>query len=140
MKRTLRTRHFTPALLLGLLTGLGSAPAYADDTEIYFSAAANTGQNTVNLPNVMLVLDTSQSMSANRVILDDDSSVTRIEALKFKQLLRPGRELSLRLTRGRSAGGFQFELADGDDVFSSGRVSTAPGERSASAPVAGGAP
>jgi 3-hydroxymyristoyl/3-hydroxydecanoyl-(acyl carrier protein) dehydratase len=48
----------------------------------------------------------------------------RIEVLKFKQLLRPGRELTLRVSRGRGAGRFDFALADGDEVFASGRVAT----------------
>lgn len=53
-------------------------------------------------------------------------AVRRIEVLKFKQLLLPGRELDLRVTRGKSPGSFHFEFADGDEVFSSGRVMTVP--------------
>jgi 3-hydroxymyristoyl/3-hydroxydecanoyl-(acyl carrier protein) dehydratase len=53
-------------------------------------------------------------------------AVRRIEVLKFKQLLVPGRELTLRVTRGPRPESFHFELADGDEIFSTGRVTTGP--------------
>jgi 3-hydroxymyristoyl/3-hydroxydecanoyl-(acyl carrier protein) dehydratase len=53
-------------------------------------------------------------------------AVRRIEVLKFKQLLLPGRELTLCVSRGRRPESFHFELVDGDEIFSTGRVSTGP--------------
>ena len=53
-------------------------------------------------------------------------AVRRIEVLKFKQLLLPGRELTLRVTRGRRPESFHFELVDGDEIFATGRVTTGP--------------
>jgi 3-hydroxymyristoyl/3-hydroxydecanoyl-(acyl carrier protein) dehydratase len=53
-------------------------------------------------------------------------AVRRIEVLKFKQLLLPGRELTLRVARGRRPESFHFELVDGDEIFSTGRVMTGP--------------
>jgi len=53
-------------------------------------------------------------------------AVRSIEVLKFKQLLLPGQELTLRVTHGRRPESFLFEFVDGDEVFSSGRVTTGP--------------
>jgi type IV pilus assembly protein PilY1 len=47
---------------ISLTVGAGSA--YADDTEIFFSSGASTGNTALVRPNVLLILDTSGSMSA----------------------------------------------------------------------------
>jgi 3-hydroxymyristoyl/3-hydroxydecanoyl-(acyl carrier protein) dehydratase len=48
--------------------------------------------------------------------------LARIEALKFKKLIRPGEKLTLRLERGADGTGFRFRLASGDTIFSEGRI------------------
>lgn len=50
-----------------------------------------------------------------------------LEGLKFKRPIGPGQRLTLRLTR--AAGSVHFRLADGDSLFSLGRLVTEP-ERS----------
>ena len=56
-------RHFASAAIVTGLTvasGFGIAPAYADDTEVFFSITTETGDKA----NVLFILDTSQSMFA----------------------------------------------------------------------------
>jgi len=48
--------------------------------------------------------------------------LARIEALKFKKPIAPGETLTLRLEGGASSTVFRFRLAEGDVVFSEGRI------------------
>jgi 3-hydroxymyristoyl/3-hydroxydecanoyl-(acyl carrier protein) dehydratase len=48
--------------------------------------------------------------------------LARIEALKFKKPIAPGETLTLRLERDANAMVFRFRLAEGDVVFSEGRI------------------
>jgi 3-hydroxymyristoyl/3-hydroxydecanoyl-(acyl carrier protein) dehydratase len=48
--------------------------------------------------------------------------LTRVEALKFKKLIRPGERLTLRLERDADGTRFRFRLMSGDTIFSEGRI------------------
>jgi predicted hotdog family 3-hydroxylacyl-ACP dehydratase/3-hydroxymyristoyl/3-hydroxydecanoyl-(acyl carrier protein) dehydratase len=48
--------------------------------------------------------------------------VSSIEALKFRQVLRPGQRFELRFSCRPSEGRARFELTEGDSVFASGRL------------------
>ena len=57
-------------------------------------------------------------------------SLTRIERLKFKHPMEPGREFTMTLELNVQSETFRFCLADGRDIFCVGRVAleAAPGE------------
>jgi acyl-coenzyme A synthetase/AMP-(fatty) acid ligase/predicted hotdog family 3-hydroxylacyl-ACP dehydratase/3-hydroxymyristoyl/3-hydroxydecanoyl-(acyl carrier protein) dehydratase len=54
--------------------------------------------------------------------LGDEVGASSIEALKFREVLRPGQEFELRLECPRDEARARFELTAGDSVFASGRV------------------
>ena len=49
-------------------------------------------------------------------------SLTRIEQLKFKRPMEPGREFTMKLERDVQGEMFRFHLAEGPDIFCVGRV------------------
>ncbi len=79
MLRLFYQRHYT--ILLTFLLTFGSGVSQAEDTEIYFSSGSASG-NTSNaiLPNVLLILDTSGSMTAT--VAGTNPSQSRMEVMK----------------------------------------------------------
>jgi type IV pilus assembly protein PilY1 len=59
---------------------ISSGSAYADDTEIFFSSGSATGNQALVRPNVLLILDTSGSMSAT--VAGTNPAQSRIEVMK----------------------------------------------------------
>jgi type IV pilus assembly protein PilY1 len=57
---------------------ISAGSAYADDTEIFFSSGSSTGNTALVRPNVLLILDTSGSMSATV----SGTGKTRIQLMK----------------------------------------------------------
>ncbi len=62
-----------------LSLSVGGGSAYADDTEIFFSSGSSTGNTALVRPNVLLILDTSGSMSAT---VAGTGGKTRIQLMK----------------------------------------------------------
>ena len=54
--------------------------------------------------------------------LDSEVVATSIEALKFREVLRPGQKFDLKLSCAIAEGRARFELVDGERVFASGRL------------------
>jgi len=86
-------------------------------------------------PVVPGVVQTKWVWAAAATLLGRVPEVRALEAVKFKELLLPGRAFSLRVHRQRKAGSDKlcYELTDGDVLFSSGRFllgapSTGPAE------------
>ena len=99
-------------LVLGLIYGLAiGAPVLADDTEIFFGGSS-TAAGTV-LPNVLLILDTSGSMSDK-----DGGSVTRLDRMKeaLGQILASATNINVGLMRfsGEHGGPILFPVKNID--------------------------
>lgn len=54
--------------------------------------------------------------------LGSEVGTSSIEALKFREVLRPGQRFELRLSGRLEEGRARFELTEGDSVFASGRL------------------
>ena len=90
------------AALLGLAYSLTvGAPVWADDTEIYFGSAFSN--NSVIRPNVLLVLDTSSSMT-NMV---DGTGLNRLDNMKqaLHAILDNASNVNVGLMRFHKRGG-----------------------------------
>ena len=90
---------FSLATLLGF-TAAQPARVHADDTEIYLSSAATSG-GTIH-PNVLLVLDTSSSMTST-----DGTGITRLDRMKqaLHVLLDTANNINVGLMRFHRYGG-----------------------------------
>ena len=75
-----------------------------------------------DFPVVPGVLQISWAVRAAERWLGPAPEFERIEALKFKNLLRPGQRLRLFLEWDESRGRLAFRLFEGDTVFSEGRL------------------
>lgn len=78
MFNSFNTKLFYFIACISLTISAGSA--YADDTEIFFSSGSSTGNTALVRPNVLLILDTSGSMSAT--VSGTSPSQSRIEVMK----------------------------------------------------------
>jgi hypothetical protein len=68
-------------------------------------------------------------MDAVRAVAGDDIELAALEALKFKQPMRPGQVVRLRVDVLREPSALQFRFWTGATVFSSGRGRLRPGGR-----------
>ena len=73
-------------------------------------------------PIVAGVVQVHWAMQAIRTLAGETATPQSIEALKFHRVLCPGDLFTLRIEASSSRGRFSFELADGERVFSRGRV------------------
>ncbi len=98
---------------LGLLYGLAAGtPLLADDTEIFFGGSSATA-GTV-LPNVLLILDTSSSMTSK-----DGGPTTRLDRMKeaLRQILDSATNINvgmMRFSGGNSGGPVLFPVKNID--------------------------
>lgn len=99
MKRT-RIFNFLLAGLVGLMTGVPPTTTLADDTEVYLGSSAN--QEGVR-PNVLFILDTSGSMSAEVAGTGKD----RLDNMKdaFVQIMDSSNNINVGLMRFTDPGG-----------------------------------
>jgi uncharacterized membrane protein/3-hydroxymyristoyl/3-hydroxydecanoyl-(acyl carrier protein) dehydratase len=84
-----------------------------------------------DLPVVPAVVQIRWVMEAARPLLEEAPVVEHAEALKFRELLRPGDVFRLRVEVSAAAGTLDFRLWSGERVFSSGRWVFARRERAA---------
>ncbi|MEQ8428081.1 MAG: PilC/PilY family type IV pilus protein [Gammaproteobacteria bacterium] len=94
----------------------GSGQVRADDTEIYFSSGSATGnQSTAILPNVLLILDTSGSMSATV----SGTGKSRMELMKeaMRSIITDVQDVKMGLMRFTytEGGAVVFPIAGIDD-------------------------
>lgn len=92
---------FFLAAVFGLTTGW-SAVTQADDTEVFFTAAANQGASTIR-PNILFVLDTSSSMNAEV----EGTGLNRLENMKLalQSVLATADNVNVGLMRFHDRGG-----------------------------------
>ncbi len=82
-----------------------------------------------NFPVVPAVVQVQWVMDAARELLGKAVVLERIEALKFKEPLRPGQVLRLRVELSASRDVLEFRLWEEGHLFSSGRCLLGSGER-----------
>ncbi len=102
---------------------LGLAPAYADDTEIYFGGDF-IGTNVATRPNILFVLDTSGSMGFS-LEGHNNGSNERLNALKesMTSLLSSMSNVNAGIMRFTNPGGpVLHEIAYIDEISGSGEV------------------
>ncbi|HYC57316.1 MAG TPA: AMP-binding protein [Candidatus Binatia bacterium] len=76
-------------------------------------------------PLVQGVAQIDWVMNALSDLVGSPAAARRMEAIKFKDVLRPAQELTLRVELEQAARRAAFTLADGERVFSSGRIELA---------------
>lgn len=74
-------------------------------------------------PVVPGVVQLKWAIESARRLLDVSGEVTRMEALKFQQVMLPGAVATLTLEWDADEGKLDFAYASGDARFSSGRLS-----------------
>ena len=79
-------------------------------------------------PVVPGVVQLRWALGAGTALLGQAPRVREIEALKFKDLLRPGQDFSLRVEISDAGKRLRFRLEDGNQLFSSGRCTLADGK------------
>jgi 3-hydroxymyristoyl/3-hydroxydecanoyl-(acyl carrier protein) dehydratase len=77
-------------------------------------------------PVVPGVVQLKWAIDSARRLLDVPGEVTRMEALKFQQVMLPGAVATLTLKWVAADGKLHFAYASGDARFSSGRLSFRP--------------
>lgn len=103
---------FLGSMILALTVGVTS-PAYADDTEIYFS---NPDAGSAGQPNVLFILDTSSSMQNNHVFGPDPDGAgplnapdlgTRLDVMKesLREIISGLQGVNVGLMRFHGTGG-----------------------------------
>lgn len=107
-----RLYNFSLALVLGMAAGLPTG-ALADDTEIYLGSDALISQQGQVRPNVLLLLDTSGSMSATVT----GTGLDRLDNMKIalKTILDQSNNINVGMMRFTDPGGpILFPVADID--------------------------
>ncbi|OUS28322.1 hypothetical protein A9Q99_12405 [Gammaproteobacteria bacterium 45_16_T64] len=113
--RVIRIVQTTVISLLVFFSALQTA--HADDTEVFFSARSGTINHSK--ANVMLILDTSSSMTNT----DSGQNGTRIERMKtaLDEILRNARGVNIGLMRFNAPGGpVLYPVSDIDGVVEEG--------------------
>lgn len=95
-------RHRLAVFLGAVLTAIASGQSAAEDTEVFFSAAAASGETAIR-PNVLFVLDTSSSM--NQEV--SGTGKNRLENMKdaLVQILTESNNVNVGLMRFHEKGG-----------------------------------
>jgi type IV pilus assembly protein PilY1 len=123
-------KHSRQTALLGacLYTLFSGIPAYADDTEIYFSTAALSGSTGQGVPNVLFLMDTSSSM--NEIV--PSNGQTRLDNLKtaLTNIISSTNNINAGLMRMHYYGGpvmYPVKYINGDAAEAEGSSSVSGG-------------